>query len=475
MRVSHRECNGQFLARASPIVRWRLANSPPTLNHVARMRGGKPLNVATLVSSSRDSLVRELIGRWRQDPGATYRSWFLWEERLKNFRSIRRGIAQVVDEIQAGAFGVAYRGSSLETVVHSIAEQRQVFKGADHAFLWKPKLRIPDIYENPANQRAFGRLLHHCACCDTAEEIIAGIHEIDRLKIKGLGPAVANLLYFLHPTLVSPFNTAIVNGYNALTGAKVKLGSWEHFLAMRSGILDLNDAHRDMLSNDLGAIGGLLFDIGSGRYPAPPLQGEGGTTASWLHLLEQARAEAAKLTKRVSEQAETDRTHSELQAWLRDLGLALGYDVWIAANDRSRVHAGMPLGEGCLEHLPPALSTSNGADSIRLIDVLWLERGTSRVAAAYEVEHSTSIYSGIVRMLDLALSGGPHSEAGLFLVAPDAREEEVRAQLRRPAFSRVADLAISYLPYGELERHREAIARFGSGLKGIQAVSRKLG
>ncbi|WP_456307487.1 hypothetical protein [Paeniroseomonas aquatica] len=88
-----------------------------------------------------------LLQRWREDPGGTYRSWFLWEERVKNFRSIRRGIQQVVADIKAGTFGVAYRGSSLETVVHSVAEQRQIFKGADHAFLWKPKLRIPDIYE----------------------------------------------------------------------------------------------------------------------------------------------------------------------------------------------------------------------------------------------------------------------------------------------------------------------------------------
>lgn len=437
-------------------------------------------DVDTSVESSdqlgpgRDALVRELIARWREDPGATYRSWFLWDERLKNFRSIRRGLAQVVEEIRAGSFGVAYRGSSLETVVHSIAEQRQIFKGADHAFLWKPKLRIPDIYENDANQRAFGRLLHHCACCDTAEDIIAGIQEIDRLKIKGLGPAVANLLYFLHPTLVPPFNTAIVNGYNALTGARVKLGSWEHFLAMRSGILDLNDSYRDLLSNDLGAIGGLLFDIGGRRYPAPPLEESGATRDTWLRHLEAARAEAATLSRSANEQAETDRTHSELQAWLRDLGLALGYDVWIAANDRGRMHQGVPLGENCLERLPTGLATSAGADSIRLIDVLWLVRGGERVAAAFEVEHSTSIYSGVVRMLDLALSGGPHSEAGLFLVAPDAREQDVRAQLRRPAFSRVADLAISYLPYSELEQHRDAIARFGSGLKGIEAISRRL-
>ena len=420
-------------------------------------------------------LVRELIVRWREDPAATYRSWFLWDERLKNFRSIRRGIAQVVAEIEAGRFGVAYRGSSLETVVHSVAEQRQIFKGADHAFLWKPKLRIPDIYENPDNQRAFGRLLHHCSCCDSAEEIIAGIHAIDRLKIKGLGPAVANLLYFLHPTLVPPFNTAIVKGYNALTGANVKLGSWEHFLAMRAGILDLNDRYRDLLSNDLGAVGGLLFDVGSGHYPPPPADDAQTTAGDWLARLDQARAQAQTLDKAMIAQNESDRSHTEIQAWLRDLGLALGYDVWVAANDRGRHHEGMPLGTRCLEHLPTAIATAPGGDSIRLIDVLWLERSGESVAAAFEVEHSTSIYSGIVRMLDLALSGGDlHASAGLFLVAPDARETDVRAQLRRPAFSRIGDLDISYLPYGELERHREAIARFGSGLKAIKAIAHQL-
>ena len=103
------------------------------------------------------SEIKALITRWRDDTGATYRSWFLWEERLKNFRAIRRGIRQVVAEIEANTFGNVYQGSSLQTVVRAIAEQRQIFKGADHAFLWKPKLRIPDIYESRENQLAFGR------------------------------------------------------------------------------------------------------------------------------------------------------------------------------------------------------------------------------------------------------------------------------------------------------------------------------
>ncbi|MBL8978887.1 MAG: type II restriction endonuclease, partial [Gemmatimonadetes bacterium] len=184
-------------------------------------------------------VIAQLIARWRDDPGGSYRTWFLWDERLKNFRSIRRGIQQVVAEIEEGAFGAQYRDSSLETVVGSIAEQRQIFKGADHAFLWKPKLRIPDIYENRENQLAFGRFLDTCCCSSGEEDVLAAIRGLDARKIKGLGPAAANLLYFLHPTLVPPSNTAIVKGYNALTGARVRLGRWDDYLAMRTGIIAL--------------------------------------------------------------------------------------------------------------------------------------------------------------------------------------------------------------------------------------------
>ena len=94
-----------------------------------------------------------------------------------------------------------------------------------------------------------------CACCDDGEAIVTAIRRLDQRRIKGLGPAAANLLYFLHPTLVPPFNTAIVKGYNALSGAKVKLGSWEEYLAMREGVLRFNAEHRALLSNDLGAVG----------------------------------------------------------------------------------------------------------------------------------------------------------------------------------------------------------------------------
>lgn len=418
--------------------------------------------------------IAALLQRWRSDPHATYQNWFLWKERLKNFRSIRQGIAEVVKEIDAATFGNVYKGSSLETVVGSIAEQRQIFKGADHAFLWKPKLRIPDIYENRDNQVAFARFLDTCACCGSEAEILVAIRHLDSWQIKGLGPAAANLLYFLHPTIVPPFNTAIVNGYNALTGAKVKLGKWTEYLAMREGILRLNSEHRSFLSNDLGAIGGFLFDVGSARYPLPPSSDDAEARAVWEADLAKVREESASAQKAHRRNAEEEQSHTEIQGLLRDLGLALGFNVWIAANDAGRAFAGGRLSDQCVEMLPQGLTDAPALDAIRLIDVIWLQRDTGALAAAFEVEHTTSIYSGIVRLLDLAESAPAEAVRGLFLVAPDAREAEVRAQMSRPAFRHIGHLKMRFLPYGELVQNRDHIAKFGEGLRAIRAVSREL-
>ncbi|SEQ17718.1 type II restriction enzyme [Solimonas aquatica] len=418
--------------------------------------------------------MQPLLEQWRRDPGGTYLGWFLWEERLKNFRSIRRGVETVVEEIEADRFGNVYKGSTLETVVGSIAEQRQIFKGADHAFLWKPKLRIPDIYEDRANQQIFGRFLDACACCHHEAAVLSAIRQLDEAKIKGLGPAAANLLYFLHPTLVPPFNTAIVRGYNRVTGAKVKLGRWDEYLAMRQGMLELNAAYRTQLSNDLGAIAGFLFDVGSDRYPLPVDSADDDALLHWQADLARVREEGARELKALNQAREADLTHTQIQGWLRDLGRALGFRVWIASNDRGRGYEGGRLGDGCLDSLPMPIVNCGAEDTIRLIDVLWLVPDQDVVAAAFEVEHSTSIYSGIVRMLDLALGLPDHLAGAYFLVAPDNREDAVRMQFARPAFSRVSELDLRFLPYDALRENRLAMARFGSGLKAVQAIAKPL-
>ncbi len=164
--------------------------------------------------------------------------------------------------------------------MNCITEQKQVFIGSAHAFYWKPKLRIPDIYENEKNKKAFGQFLENCYGATKEEQLLREIILLDQLKIKGLGPAVANILYFLHPEIIPPCNTAIVNGFNYLFNEKVKLGSWQEYLRMREVIIDNNRQYRRLLSRDLGAFSGLLFDIGVKKI----MLGNEGPTRSPVHL-----------------------------------------------------------------------------------------------------------------------------------------------------------------------------------------------
>lgn len=90
--------------------------------------------------------------------------------------------------------------------------------------------------------------------------------------------------------------------------------------------------------------------------------------------------------------------------------------------------------------------------TIENIDVLWL-RGRS-IVRAFEVEHTTSVYSGILRMADL-LALQPNMDIKLHLVAPSDRRERVFRELRRPVFSLLergplAQLC-TYLSYEALE------------------------
>jgi type II restriction enzyme len=410
--------------------------------------------------------MKSLIDLYKKDPESVYHTWFLHSnDRLKAFRTIRKGLLQVINEIEEETFGNDFKGSSLEMVVSAISEQKQVFEGAAHAFYWKPKLRIPDIYENEQNKKAFGRFLKACLETTSAEKVVEEIRTLDSLKIKGLGPAVANILYFLHPTLFPPFNTAIIKGYNLLFTGKLKLGSWEVYLEMREKLLYENEQHRNHLSKDLGALAGLLFEIGSNRMIIEE------NALDFLNK-ETEKIEKAKNRRRkeVKEDENEENTHSEMQYHLARLGNSLGYKVWIARNDHKREWNNQKLGEFSVKNLnifnfPPTV-----ADTIALIDVLWLGHD-DKVIAGFEVEKSTSIYSGILRLTDLSLSiQGEFCQ--FYLVAPEKREKEIKAQLLRPSIRSLDSQSISYLLFHDLRCDCDAMCKFGNDITILNKISR---
>jgi len=399
----------------------------------------------------------ELISRYKSDPESVYNTWFVsGEERMKAFGAIRRGVRDTVDSIVAGKFGADFKGSPLEVVLTAITEQKQVFEGAAHPFYWKPKLRIPDIYENEANKQKFGAFLQACLTTLKEEQILAELSRLGAAKVKGLGPAVANIIYFLHPTIVPPFNTAMLNGFNALFGTKKKLGSWESYLEMREVIMQTNAEFRAQLSYDLGAFAGLLFEIGSGRFLIS------GNIDSVLQAGKEKAEKSARLRHaEVCAEQEEESEHTQMQHLLIKLGRALKYEVHVARNDRHRSFQGESFAMATLPTLPSFGWPPEIVDTVSLIDVIWLKPDTNEIVCAFEIEKSTSIYSGILRMEDLARSI-PNCSCCLYLVAPKKREHEVMAQLARPSFRNdLTNISLAYIPFHDLSENCAALCRFG--------------
>lgn len=152
--------------------------------------------------------------------------------------------------------------------------------------------------------------------------------------------------------------------------------------------------------------------------------------------------------------------HTEIQYYLLQLGAEMGLDVWVARNDRSKVWNAQTLGRmpRMLAELPTQFNEATNR-TIELIDVLWL-RGNS-ILAAFEVESTTSVYSGLLRMSDL-LALQPNLDIKLYLVAPDDRRDKVEQEILRPTFSlreKPLDEVCGFLPFSKLIEKVEGIRK----------------
>jgi len=95
--------------------------------------------------------------------------------------------------------------------------------------------------------------------------------------------------------------------------------------------------------------------------------------------------------------------HTEIQWLLLKLGADMGLGVWVAKNDRSKSFNGQDFGsiQNIKQKLPLQFDEAT-TRTIELIDVLWL-KGNS-IQAAFEIESTTSIFSGLLRMSDFPLT-----------------------------------------------------------------------
>jgi len=128
--------------------------------------------------------------------------------------------------------------------------------------------------------------------------------------------------------------------------------------------------------------------------------------------------------------------HTEIQYLLLCLGNDMGFDVWAARNDKNKQHNGESFsGIPRIKQELPLQFDRKINNIIEHIDVLWL-KGNS-IMAAFEIESTTSIYSGLLRMSDL-IAMQPNLNIPLYLVAPDSRRDKVMAEIIRPTFDKMS-------------------------------------
>jgi hypothetical protein len=169
-----------------------------------------------------------------------------------------------------------------------------------------------------------------------------------------------------------------------------------------------------------------------------------------------------------TEQPALDHTH--VQWLLAKVGKQLGCRVWIAANDWHREWGGEPLGSLSVRALPRLGLSVDSQRLVSLIDVVWLT-GVNQVAAAFEVEHTTSVYSGLLRMADLAALS-PNLNFPLYVVAPASRLAKVRRELMRPTFRTLGlDRRCRFFSSESLIKALPNLARWATGPDAIEKLA----
>lgn len=151
--------------------------------------------------------------------------------------------------------------------------------------------------------------------------------------------------------------------------------------------------------------------------------------------------------------------HVRMQWKLARLGLKAGERIWIPVADQNKLRQAFQFDSFDAEF---AAGIDLPHSYIENIDVVWKQE--FRIGAAYEIENSTAIYSGLLRFADLNIIA-PNTLYPMFIVAPKEKKGRLREQLRRPTFKRLElDKKVRFLSYEAIDEIDQFFSESSSGL-----------
>lgn len=167
----------------------------------------------------------------------------------------------------------------------------------------------------------------------------------------------------------------------------------------------------------LGSESTELYIAGAGRFNVEGYFG-------WSEHVAHPSAEAIAFARQL--------THSQVQTLLGAIGARKGHEIWVPPNDRAKLDWTLSTRFDLHGALPQVSSTVDAI--LSEVDVIWIRRGSSEFAALFEVEHSTPVYSGLLRFNDFFLVS-PTTRPRFSVVSNDTRRSLFARQINRPTFT----------------------------------------
>ncbi len=152
-----------------------------------------------------------------------------------------------------------------------------------------------------------------------------------------------------------------------------------------------------------------------------------------------------------------DLSHTQVQTLLGSIGVKKEFDIWIPLVDRCKLDWIIASQYAVRNTLP--FGYEKISNILSEVDVIWGQKGWNEIKALFEIEHSTPIYSGLLRFNDVHLVA-PTLHSRYSIVANSERRSLFIKQLNRPTFklSGLGDLC-NFLEYTDVYNWHQRIVR----------------
>jgi len=140
------------------------------------------------------------------------------------------------------------------------------------------------------------------------------------------------------------------------------------------------------------------------------------------------------------------RKHLRIQHQIAEWGIRNGFRVHVATNDKGK------LKENLAEILDdmPKFHTDDILGIAKRIDVLFFDSKRNILTHAFEVEHTPIIYSGLLRLNDIA-ENYPIGKVQFIVVSDESNSERFDNELVRPSFSLLRENNCRFVTYKQVE------------------------